>query len=182
MSLNVTTPLCPTPFLHDGSYGDQGGGLWKTKRSIVTLHRLTLAIDIQGRFCVYLTQHNSTTSCCLPCPVTRWIYSDQFPEKLQAANYMAVPSLASSLFLLCTYVVGWKRNGTQSYWTIGLTASLSLVTISFVIPVSSLPDLCYDSITPNNLHTDVACAFTGATLLLGAMGAVVWSKCAILPA
>lgn len=89
---------------------------------------------------------------------------------------MAVISLACSLFLLCTYLIGWKSHVIQQYWAIGLTVSISLATIAFMIPLSVLPDLCYDSITPNNLHTDVACALSGAMLELGAMGVMVWSK------
>ena len=146
----------------------------------VAYHILTDLVDVQGRFCFRLTQDYVVTTCCVPCPVTEWIYSEQFPGKLQAANYMAVFSLTCSLFLLCTLLIGWKNNGVQSYWTVGLTASLSLITFAFTIPLSSPTDQCYDSITPNDLHSDTACAISGSMLELGAMGAVVWSKCAFL--
>lgn len=136
--------------------------------------------DINGRFCFHLKENNSSATCCVPCPVTGWIYSDRYPEKLRAASYVAVFSLLCTLFVLCTLLVGWKKNGIQAYWTIGLAASLSLLTTAFTIPLGHSPEPCYDSITPNDLHTNGACALSGAMLELGAMGTVVWSMCAIL--
>ena len=51
-----------------------------------------------------------------------------------------------------------------------------LIAIAFVIPLGTSPDFCYNDITPNDLHTDLSCGFTGAFVEAGAMGVVVWSK------
>lgn len=42
------------------------------------------------------------------------------------------------------------------------------------MPLGTKPDLCFDAVTPNDMHTSMSCAWTGAFLITGAMGAAVW--------
>lgn len=50
------------------------------------------------------------------------------------------------------------------------------IAVAFIVPLGTKPDFCYNDITPNDLHTDLSCAFTGVLIEAGAMGAVVWSE------
>lgn len=119
-------------------------------------------------------------SCCLPCPSTDWVYSDGFDNQARIANYVSIISLVLNTFLLVTFIAIPGEKSHRHYLSIGLTVSLILIAIAFVIPLGTKPDFCHNAITPNNLHTDASCGTTGAFLELGAMGAVVWSKIYVL--
>lgn len=46
---------------------------------------------------------------------------------------------------------------------------------SFIIPLGTNPEQCYNQITPKDMHDDLSCAFTGAMLLFGGWVVVVWT-------
>ena len=43
-----------------------------------------------------------------------------------------------------------------------------------MIPLGSKPDQCHDAITPNDMHSDLSCAFSGSLLAFGGFAAVMW--------
>lgn len=47
--------------------------------------------------------------------------------------------------------------------------------IAFIIPLGAKPKQCYNEITPNDMHSSLSCAFSGALLLFGGWMVVVWS-------
>jgi hypothetical protein len=71
-----------------------------------------------------------------------------------AAMFMAVSRCITSY---CT-----KANGAQ---------------LGFVIPLGAKPEQCYNEITPNDMYSSLACAFSGAFLIAGGLSMAVWSKC-----
>jgi hypothetical protein len=46
-----------------------------------------------------------------------------------------------------------------------------------VIPLGASPEQCYNEITPNDMYSSLACAFSGAFLIAGGLSIAVWSKC-----
>jgi hypothetical protein len=44
-----------------------------------------------------------------------------------------------------------------------------------VVPLGVRPDQCFDEITPNNMHTSLTCAFSGAFIVGGGLVVTVWS-------
>lgn len=46
--------------------------------------------------------------------------------------------------------------------------------IAFLIPLAAKPQQCYNQITPNDMKSDLTCAFSGAFLLFGGWTAVMW--------
>ena len=46
--------------------------------------------------------------------------------------------------------------------------------IAFLIPLAAQPKQCHNEITPNDMHSDLTCAFSGAFLLFGGWTAVMW--------
>ncbi|KAL8943749.1 MAG: hypothetical protein Q9216_000855 [Gyalolechia sp. 2 TL-2023] len=58
--------------------------------------------------------------------------------------------------------------GTHVHGT-GLTKQLG-----FIIPLGAQPEQCRDAITPNDMFSDLTCAFSGATLLAGGFAAISW--------
>lgn len=107
--------------------------------------------------------------------MTDWVFSDNFQRLLPTANYVGIASLVCNVLLLLTYLVLPEEKSHRHYLSIGLTVSLILLSIAFVIPLGTQPDMCFDTLTPDNMYTDTGCAWTGALLLAGAMGAIVWS-------
>lgn len=51
--------------------------------------------------------------------------------------------------------------------------------IAFIIPLGTEPTKCHNEITPNNMYSDMSCAWTGALLLFGGWVVVVWSMCPV---
>jgi hypothetical protein len=49
--------------------------------------------------------------------------------------------------------------------------------LGFVIPLGANPQQCYNEITPNDMYTSLACAFSGAFLISGGLSMAVWSMC-----
>lgn len=141
-------------------------------------YKLTLRTELSGRFCAEIT---SDLTCCLPCPITQWVFDDNFNKQAPAANYVSIAAFICNVLLLLTYAALPEEKSHRHYLSIGLTVSLILLSLAFIIPLGTKPELCHNGFTPNNMYTDVGCAWTGALLLVGAMGAVVWSKHFILP-
>ncbi|KAI4722741.1 hypothetical protein E4T48_00936 [Aureobasidium sp. EXF-10727] len=138
---------CPLPFLNRNNYTSGGG-------------------YIGGRFC--------SDECCLPCPLTELVYSDSFPTHELAAGWLSVVSLTSSVFLLLTYAVLAPEKSHRHYLSIGLIVSNVILQLSIIVPLGSNPSMCYDAITPNDMYSDLSCAFSGALLLWGGMASVSW--------
>jgi hypothetical protein len=74
-------------------------------------------------------------------------------------------------FLLLSFLVLPTAQSHRHYLSIGL---LLLISLSFAIPVSTKPDLCYDAITPRDMHSSMSCAWTGSLVTLGGLGCVIW--------
>lgn len=55
------------------------------------------------------------------------------------------------------------------------TEFLSLPQLSFIVSLGANPDECYNGITPHDMRSDLACAFSGALIVFGGWAAVVWS-------
>ncbi|KAH7041900.1 hypothetical protein B0J12DRAFT_580073 [Macrophomina phaseolina] len=149
-----STITCPPPFVSDADY-QRGGGY------------------VHGRFCG-INPGVPGQKCCLPCPVQDWVYPEEFTDKLKIANYVGISSVALCGFLLLSFLVLPPERSNRHYLTIGVTLAITFFSIPFLIPLGTKPDMCYDKITPNGQGSDISCAWTGALLLLGAMGSALW--------
>jgi hypothetical protein len=47
--------------------------------------------------------------------------------------------------------------------------------MAFVIPLGAHPVQCHNSITPNDMRTNMSCAFSGALVVMGGLMTTVWS-------
>ncbi|KAG0156219.1 hypothetical protein PDIDSM_3396 [Penicillium digitatum] len=47
--------------------------------------------------------------------------------------------------------------------------------LAFIIPLGARPDQCHNAITPNDMRTNLSCAFSGSLLLFGGWLVVIWS-------
>jgi hypothetical protein len=48
--------------------------------------------------------------------------------------------------------------------------------LGFIVPLAVQPSKCYNEITPHDMYSSMTCAWSGAFLLAGAIGVVLWSK------
>ncbi|KAI9841323.1 MAG: hypothetical protein M1838_003618 [Thelocarpon superellum] len=151
---NSTVIECPPPFLSEASFPPKGG-------------------YIAGRYCAKL-DITLYQSCCLPCPQTDWVYSDSFPHANTAVNWIAVVSLICSVFLLASSALLSAEQSRRYYITTCVLVSIMIMTLSFVIPLGAQPDQCFDAITPNDMHSNLACAWSGALLLGGGFCCIMW--------
>ncbi|KAF2097004.1 hypothetical protein NA57DRAFT_77255 [Rhizodiscina lignyota] len=148
------TSSCPPPFLSTADFPPTGG-------------------YIPGRFCG-ANPLAPGTSCCLPCPVQYWVYSDKLLDHLEIPGWISVASLVLCAFLLLTWIVLPPERSHRHYLSIGLIVCLILVQLAFIIPLGTKPPMCYDEITPQDMHTSMSCAWTGALFQAGGLGAAIW--------
>ncbi|KAL1617540.1 hypothetical protein SLS54_007832 [Diplodia seriata] len=115
-------------------------------------------------------------SCCLPCPVQDWVYPAAYVRRLKVANYVGISSVALCGLLLVSFLVLPPSRSSRHYLTVGVTLAITFFSVPFVVPLGTDPAMCHDRITPNGQGSDASCAWTGALLLLGAMGSALWSE------
>ncbi|KAJ5470765.1 hypothetical protein N7530_008122 [Penicillium desertorum] len=56
-----------------------------------------------------------------------------------------------------------------------LLPSGDMTLLAFIIPLGAKPDQCHNAITPNDMRSDLSCAFSGSLLLFGGWLVVIWS-------
>lgn len=77
-------------------------------------------------------------------------------------------------FLLLSFAVLPPEHTHRHYLSVGLLFPVLFISLSFAIPVSTNPSLCYDAITPNDMYSSQSCAWTGSLVTLGGLGSVIW--------
>ncbi|KAL4803226.1 hypothetical protein BDV18DRAFT_145400 [Aspergillus unguis] len=151
MSGNDLNGDCPVPYYQESLF-DNGG-------------------FIDGRFCNAL----GNITCCLPCPLAPWVYGDEIHQQTRVASWVSVAVLPLCVFLLISYAVLPAKRTHRHYLSICFTLGICCMQIAFIIPLGTKPDQCYNEITPNDMHSNLSCAFTGAMLLFGGWVVVVFS-------
>ncbi|KAJ5304419.1 uncharacterized protein N7443_004079 [Penicillium atrosanguineum] len=126
---------------------------------------------IEGRFCETI----GNISCCLPCPLADWRYGDDTAQKAAVAGWISVAILPFCIFLLISYAVLAPKWTNRHYLSICFTLGICCMEIAFIIPLGARPDQCHNAITPNDMYSDLSCAFSGALLLFGGWLVVMWS-------
>lgn len=154
-NITVARGLCSAPFLQLSNFPSTVGYL-------------------DGRFCAPVPSAEGTVDCCLPCPITDWVYSDDFNTIPKAANWLNVAGMVCSMSLLLSFIVLPVQKTNRHYLTIGLVVAICFMQLGFIIPLGAKPEQCNDAITPNDMYSDMSCAFSGAFLLFGGFAAILW--------
>ncbi|CRK31999.1 hypothetical protein BN1708_005636 [Verticillium longisporum] len=152
MSNNLLGSGCPKPFISAAGFPPDKG-------------------YIDGRLCQNITE---TLSCCLPCPMTEWVYPDYFETLTAVANWICVASVLCCLFLLLSWAFLPVDKTSRHYLSISLVCAVMLMNMGFVIPLAAQPQECINDITPHNMHTSGVCGASGSFLLLGGFAGVMW--------
>ncbi|CAI7657117.1 unnamed protein product [Penicillium bialowiezense] len=154
--VHALTGHCPSPFLQETLFPTIGG-------------------FIDGRYCEKVTMGNSTYSCCLPCPLAEWRYDTDLHSKIDVASWISVAILPLCIFLLVSYAVLPVKWTHRHYLSICFTLGICCMELAFIIPLGAKPEQCHNAITPNDMHSDLSCAFSGSLLLFGGWMVVIWS-------
>ncbi|KAJ5809359.1 uncharacterized protein N7503_001577 [Penicillium pulvis] len=147
---------CPSIFLQESLFPTTGG-------------------FIEGRYCEDVSAGNETISCCLPCPLANWRYADNIAQRVQVASWISVAILPLCVFILVSYAVLAPKWTNRHYLSICFTLGICCMEIAFIVPLGSKPNQCYNDITPNDMYSDLSCAFSGSLLLFGGWMVVMWS-------
>ncbi|KAI0160371.1 hypothetical protein GGR57DRAFT_417925 [Xylariaceae sp. FL1272] len=144
---------CYAPFFNEAAFPTTGG-------------------YIPGRVCSNLLLPGS--SCCLPCPLTEWVYPDNFGAATGSADWVNVAGMVGCAFLLLSWAVLPVERTHRHYLSICLTLAVVLMNFGFIIPLAAKPEQCFNEITPNGQESSSVCAASGAFLLFGGWGGVLW--------
>ena len=78
------------------------------------------------------------------------------------------------IFLLLSFVFLPVTKTSRHYLTIGLVTGCGLLSLGFMVPLWSKPNECFDRITANDMYSNLACAWSGAIVMVGGLAAVMW--------
>lgn len=151
---NALRGPCPAPFFDAAQFGFNG--------------------FVDGRFCAPVNEIKEGLFCCLPCPLTDYLYPKSFSEVYRVAEALNVAGLICLVFLLVTFIVLPAEKTRRHYLSYCLIIAAIWMALGFVIPLGTKPNQCYDEITPNDMYSSMACAFSGAFLIAGGMSMGVW--------
>ncbi|PKS07931.1 hypothetical protein jhhlp_006541 [Lomentospora prolificans] len=143
---------CIAPFFDAAKFPDNGG-------------------FVEGRMCQPLSKD---LTCCLPCPVTDWVYPDSFNTLTTVANWLSVVGALCCLFLLLSYAFLPVDKTHRHYLSISIASAVCLMNLGFIIPLAAEPDQCFNQITPHDMETSTVCAASATALLFGGFAAVMW--------
>ena len=162
---------CPAPFFDLAQFGYDG--CMYSIGSVETFDADSVVID--GRFCAPIALKPGLT-CCLPCPASDYLYPEKFKGWYRAAEALNLVGLTCMVFLLLTFICLPAEKTRRHYLSYGLIVGAIFLSLGFVIPFATRPEQCHDEITPNDMFTNLTCAFSGAFLIAGGMTMAVWSK------
>ncbi|QIW95887.1 hypothetical protein AMS68_001405 [Peltaster fructicola] len=146
---------CPAPFLDQSLFPSTGG-------------------FVDARLCMQVVPTPDQPTCCLPCPATDWLYPNSFKTANTVAEWLNVFGLVLLLFMLTSYVSLPVSKTRSHYLSTCLVLSIIMVCIGFIIPLAAPPDQCYNAITPNDMYSSMACAWSGAFLVAGGLCTTMW--------
>jgi hypothetical protein len=87
---------------------------------------------------------------------------------------MHVAGFILCAFLLISHLVLPAKVTKRAYINIILLVGILILELGFIIPLARQPPQCFDPVTPNGMHSNVTCAFSGAFAAFGGMTLVCW--------
>src|SRR5687767_8841594 len=93
--------LCPAPLFDQNLFSENGGCKYSMPISLYSSQIANNVLVTDGRFCQRMTDQ---IACCLPCPITDWVYPDNFNTLTQVANGVSTASAVCCVFLLLSWL------------------------------------------------------------------------------
>ncbi|CAI4213740.1 unnamed protein product [Parascedosporium putredinis] len=114
---------------------------------------------VEGRLCQPLS---ADLTCCLPCPVTDWVYPESFNTMSTVANWLSVVAAVCNVFLLLSYAV-LPVDKTHRHYLTRLYNTARGETRTML-----------QRNYPHDMETSTVCAASATALLFGGFAAVMW--------
>jgi hypothetical protein len=83
--------------------------------------------------------------------------------------------LVFSIFLLASFAILPVKWTHRHYLGVCLTIAIVFMELAFIIPLAAQPEQCFNEITPNDMRTSGTCAISGAFIVFGGWGVIIWS-------
>jgi hypothetical protein len=99
-----------------------------------------------------------------------------FKTWYRVAEGLNVGGLICLVFLMVSFVCLPAEKTRRHYLSYCLIIAAIFLALGFVIPFGTRPAQCYDEITPNDMFSNLTCAFSGAFLIAGGLSMAIWSK------
>ncbi|PYH62605.1 protein gprM [Aspergillus niger CBS 101883] len=171
MANETLSGYCPTPFLQESLFPSKGGCTLSLASSLMDGFVRSL-LQSMARFLAVCPVHwqNGPMAKLAWC---RYIAPVHLPPGIirRAASEMDASSLSEHLLHPGNLLYGGGSIAIVNQ----LACILTQPQIAFIIPLGVKPEQCYNHITPNDMHTDLSCAWTGALLLFGGWVCVTFS-------
>ncbi|KAI5250768.1 hypothetical protein E4T42_04778 [Aureobasidium subglaciale] len=148
---------CPEPFVSESLYP-------YTEGFIGGRNCAKNPLDFTGR----------GSKCCVPCPLSDWVNSSDFPRLADGAAWVNVVGFVLCGFLLLSYAVLPAVATRRSFLNIALLVGIMIMELGFVVPLARRPEQCFDPVTPNDMNSSNACAVSGGLVVFGGMFTVCW--------
>src|SRR5690554_4382349 len=85
---------------------------------------------IDGRLCQQL---GANITCCLPCPITDWVYPDAFNTLSEVADWASVVGALCCVSLLLSYAFLPVESTNRHYLSISIVIAVILMNVSFTL-------------------------------------------------
>ncbi|KAF2805963.1 uncharacterized protein BDZ99DRAFT_100761 [Mytilinidion resinicola] len=132
------------------------------------------SIVVDGRFCAPAPQIHPGLYCCVPCPITDYLYPESFVTWYRIAEGLSIGGVVSCLFLLISFIALPLEKTRRHYLSYCMVVGILFVGLGFVVPLAVRPPQCYDEVTPNDMYSNLTCAFSGAFIIAGGLSMTVW--------
>jgi hypothetical protein len=90
------------------------------------------------------------------------------------AESINVSGVVLMVFLLITYVFLPVEKTRRHYLNVCLAVSILFLALGFVVPLAVQPPQCHDAITPNDMFSNMTCAWSGALIIAGGISIDIW--------
>lgn len=78
-------------------------------------------------------------TCCLPCPITDWVYPDSFSTLSDVASWISVVGTVACLFLLVSYAFLPVEKTNRHYLSISIVSAVAIMNVSLFYLLSPAP-------------------------------------------
>jgi hypothetical protein len=86
----------------------------------------------------------------------------------------ATIGLVICVFLLASWAILPVEKTRRHHLSVSLVIGIFLECLAFVIGLGAKPNQCYNQITPNDMRSDITCAFSGAFIIAGGLAVTIW--------
>lgn len=97
-----------------------------------------------------------------------------FYDQTRIPGWINLAGLFVCVLLLLCFVILPPTATRRHYLNVCLLIGIIFLELGFIIPWAQKPDQCFDEITPNDMYSNITCAFSGALIVAGGTSTAMW--------